>query len=191
MKDYEEKVLNIMDNARDNIKAQLDKAYKNGYEDAKSELGKKIADIELKGIDKAYQQGSDDAWEVARKLALSGLEGGLYTETIAKIFDGLTYYTVLKNVSASEAIAKIKEYEEQQKQDTEIKVGDEVVLNSNAAYENEKGIILAYDGNSYPYNVLMSNGDTEWVKEDSIERKTNRHFPQIAEVLSEMRGESE
>ena len=166
----------------EHITELFDNGYDQGYADA-------TIDLAHEESDRAYQQGLEDAWKAARKLALSSLEGGLDIETVAEIFDGLTYYYVLKDVPASEAIAKIKAYEEQHKQDTEIKVGDEVVLNGNASYENEKAIILAYDGKSYPYNVLMSNGDTEWVKEDSIEYKTGRHFDAIAEVLAEMRGE--
>jgi len=162
----------------------FDKGYQQGYK-----YGKKIYSCDNKDMDAEYNRGLNDAWEAIKKITKipktkRGFVFDLSPET------DLSFFSLLKMLSVQEAIAKIKEYE-QQKQDTKIRVGDEVILNGNASHENEKGIILAYDGNSYPCNVLMSNGDTEWVKEDSIERKTNRHFPQIAEVLAEMRGKSE
>ena len=181
MKDYEEKVLNIMDSAKDNIRTQLDKAYKSGYEDAKSELGKNAINLAHEERDRAYQQGLEDAWEAARKLALSSTEGGLDTETTTKIFDGLTYYAVFKAVSASEAIAKIKEYEE--KQDA-IQVGDEVFYMD----ENDPRVVVRITQMSA---VQFSKDGKCAVNNVKDLHKTGRTFPQIAEVLAEMRGDKE
>ena len=161
-KDYEQLATKIMMNALEGLKIQ---------------------------ISKAYNRGLAEAWEAAKKIH----DGQISYEVFGldKTGNGLSYASPLnwgETITAQEVIAKIKEYEDKQKQDAEIKVGDEVVLNANATYENEKSIILAYDETIYPYNVLMSNGDTEWIKKDVIERKTGRHFPQIAEVLAELRG---
>ena len=191
MNDYEEKVLNIMDSAKDNIAIQIDRAYHQGYAEAKSEKGQNVIDLAHKEIDRAYQRGLNEAWEAAKKIH----DGQIPYEVFGldKTGNGFTYASPLnwgEVITAQEAIAKIKEYEDKQKQDT-VQVGDEIVLNGNASHENEKAIILAYDGKSYPYNVLMSNGDSEWIKEDAIECKTGRHFDQIAEVLEKMRGEKE
>lgn len=120
---YASKINNIMDKAKEDVRTQIDRAYQQGYADAKSELGQNAIDLAHEESDRAYQQGLEDAWEAARKLALSSSEGGLDIETVAEIFDGLTYYAVLKDVSALEAISKIKEYEEKQEQ---FAVGDEV-----------------------------------------------------------------
>lgn len=183
MKDYEEKVLNIMDSAKDNIRIQLDKAYKSGYEDAKSELGQNAVDLAHEESDRAYQQGLQDAWEAAKKLVLQPNEGGLSFETIYKIFDK-PEFLVLENVSASEAISKIKEYEEQQKQATEIKIGDGVITKIG-----NKGVVIAAceDGTLC---VWFSNNHVQMYPLKDLS-KTSRHFDQIAEVLAEMRGESE
>lgn len=63
MKDYEEKVLNIMDSAKNNIKTQLDKAYINGYED-----GKKVLCDCKDYIEAEYNRGLNDAWECVKKI---------------------------------------------------------------------------------------------------------------------------
>ena len=61
-----------------------------------------------------YERGLNDAWECARKMMLSDEDGGIALSDIMKIF-GMTQYSAIKRFSASEAIAKIKEYEEKQK----------------------------------------------------------------------------
>lgn len=63
-----------------------------------------------------YECGLNDAWECARKMMLSDEDGGIALSDILKIF-GMTQYSAIKRFSASEAIAKIKEYEEKQKQE--------------------------------------------------------------------------
>ena len=136
-----------------------------------------------------YTRGLNEAWEFIQKLLKDACDGGYTVSLLQNALGYCNISDIVRHYDISEAITKIKEYEKKQKQDTKIRVGDEVILNGNASYENEKAIILAYDGSNYPYNVLMSNGDTEWIKENSIECKTNRHFSQIAEVLAEMRGE--
>lgn len=186
MNDYEE----IMNSAKYNIETQIYRAYQQGYEDAKSELGKNIINLTHEERDIAYQQGLEDAWEAARKLAVSSREGGLAAEIVTEIFDGLSYYMVLKDVSASEAIAKIKEYE-QQKQDT-IKVWDEVYSEIDDLRFIVTRIITSkhMDITVKRYEGICTDGACyDNLPEDIV--KTGRTFPQISEVLAEMRGESE
>lgn len=178
MNDYEE----IINSAKYNIETQIYRAYQQGYEDAKSELGKNIINLTHEERDIAYQQGLEDAWEAARKLAVSSREGGLAAEIVTEIFDGLSYYMVLKDVSASEAIAKIKEYE-QQKQDA-IKVGDEVVIDGSI------GIVTRAFPGAVTCYVMRKDGSSG--EEDRNDCKTTgRHFDQISEVLEKMRGDKE
>ena len=188
MKDYSIMTEDLIKEMITILEEAYDYGYDQGYADAKSEKGQNIIDLAHKEIDRAYQRGLNEAWEVAKKITEIPITKRAFVFDLSPETDS-SFFSLLKMLSVQEAIAKIKAYEKQQKQDAEIKVGDEVVLNCNASYENEKAIILACDESSYPYNVLMSNGDTEWVKEDAIERKTGRHFDQIAEVLTEVGGE--
>jgi len=196
MKDYslrDEKSKLIQASAtslHEHITELFENGYDQGYADAKSELGQNAVDLAHEESDRAYQQGLNDAWEAIQKIITDDTEGGYSYQMLLNLFGfGFTSIKqIVQKYAPQDVIRMIKEHEGKQKQDI-IQVGDEVVLNCNASHENEKAIILACDESSYPYNVLMSNGDTEWVKEDAIERKTGRHFDQIAEVLAEMRGE--
>lgn len=184
MKDYSVIIENLMDGIITNLEEAYDYGYDQGYED-----GKKASCDCKDNMEAEYNRGLNEAWDAAKWLYNNPVN-------LAEDIFNCDNWEIYSKYTAQEVVYKIKEYEDkkQQKQDTEqeqdiIKVGDEVVLNGNASYENEIGIILAYDGQTYPYHVLMSNGDSEWIKEDAIERKTGRHFDQIAEVLAEMRGE--
>lgn len=159
MKDY-----SITEDLMDGITTDLETAYDYGY-------------------DHGYEDGKKEAWEAARKL-VHPVNGG-YTEVEKKIiFDNSTSDSILLNYTASEAIAKIKEYEDEQKQDAEIKVGDEVVIDDSI------GIVTRAFPGAVTCYVMRKDGSSG--EEDRNDCKTTgRHFDQIAEVLTEMRGESE
>lgn len=89
-------------------------------------------------------------------------------------------------MSASEAIQKIKDYEEQQKQkDDEIHVGDEVYTSLD---ENFKYIVTRIYRwyNELAANLLSQNG-TWGLMELSNLHKTGKHYDAIEEVLKELR----
>lgn len=78
--------------------------------------------------EEAYQHGLDDAWYAAKKIALPYEDGGYSYDELNECL-GETRGTVnmtLKNTPVTEVIKKIREYEAQKKQDTEIHIGDEV-----------------------------------------------------------------
>lgn len=188
MKDYEEKVINIMDSAKDNIRIQFDKAYKSGYEDAKSELGQNAIDLAHKKSDKAYQQGLEDAWEVARKIVKIPITKREFVFDLSPETD-LSFFNLLKVLSIQEVISKIKEYEEQQKKDT-IQVGDEVYSEDlDWTFIVTKIITSKYMDNTVKrYEGICTDGACyDNLPKDIV--KTGRHFDQIVKVLAEMRGE--
>lgn len=138
-------------------------------------------------MSKTYEDGLNDAWSAARKVFVPVDKGGLSVAEIKQTFNkARAPYHIFDNYSASEAIAKIKEYEENQKQsDDEIKVGDEIYsLNKNyksvvtAIFDTCRGVTAVY---------FTQNGK---LAGDLLENlhKTGRHFPQIEEVLKQMQG---
>jgi len=146
--------------------------------------GKKESDCPKYKCDRAYQQGLEDAWEAARKIILDKNDDtGLSLSEVAQIFYTASSYKILKENTASEAIAKIKEYEEQQKHDA-IQIGDEVVYMD----ENKPRVVVRISGQSAVQ--ITSDGKCAICEVEKL-HKTGRTFPQIAEVLKEMRGESE
>ena len=95
-----------------------------------NESMKHICDVVQKRIDEAYQRGVEDGrnetWEAAKKVSLYVDESGLSVEELDEIFGCATLQQVFRRYSAQQTIEKLKAYEEKQKADDEIKVGDEV-----------------------------------------------------------------
>lgn len=177
----------VVEQIAKNIEELLESTYQDGVE-----AGRKY-DYTVDS-DKFIEQGRNEAWEAARKIYLSVENGGLPAIEIKKIF-GINYEyfsTILKKFSASEAIKKLRDYEEKQEEpeeDEEIKVGDEVILNVTSSWdENTKAIIIADEKTlMFPYNVMVSSGDTDWVDKNDINHKTGRHFPEIVEALKKLK----
>lgn len=152
----------------------MEDAFKNGYDTA-------CKDIDVKSkTNAAYRKGLEDAWDAARKIVLSREDGGLFGYEERKAVFGCGNYMALKTFLAPEAIKKIRQYEQEQK---DFKVGDEVISD-----EDIKGVTVDMD--DYLLHVLDENGVIQaWPIEDAV--KTGRYFPEIAEVLRKMQEEKE
>lgn len=149
-------------------------AYDKGYQDATVKIGSDEQAI----AEKAYQKGLNDAWGAARKILLSKEDGGLFGYEESKaVFGYGNYFLVLKKCSASEAVEKIRQYEQE-----EIKVGDEVEARAGKAV-----IIEVLDNGK---NVRYMYPDASFGVIDSCNlTRTGRHFPEFAEVLRKMKEE--
>jgi len=141
-----------------------------------------------KEIDEAYQRGLDDAWEAARKIFGYEIDGGIPIDKIGSVFgysENATFCTadIIRHNTASEAIDKLKAYEE--KQNDKIEVGDEVnwlgdcfIVTRIFQPHNMKEQCDGIDNDGCVYHdVLM----------DDLE-KTGRHFD-IASILEDMRND--
>lgn len=176
--DYEKITARIMMNALVGVKAQIRKAYNKGYKDGKADTP--FTDTE-EAEKKAYNRGLNDAWEAAKKLVHPRL-GGYTEEQKQRIFgEYVSSDSILQNFTAPEAIAKIKAYADKQKQDAEIKVGDEV----RGIDSGKRAVIL--DKKYGLYRALSFDGIIHEGTEEAF-TKTGRTFPQIAELLAELRG---
>jgi hypothetical protein len=125
--------------------------------------------------DEAYQRGLDDAWECARKLFSSMADSDIEKAFPVEWNNG--GFHALINLQPQEAIAKLKAYEEKQKTEDDIKVGDEVeVLNSGSKY-----LIAWILGTSIC--GFAHDGVTCRLQPSDV-RKTGRHFD-IDKILEE------
>lgn len=177
MKDYEEFISETIENATDNIRTQLNRAYMYGHEQ-----GKKVScNYRKEDMESEYNRGLNEAWEAARKIILND---SLSWRKLIQIFGTASLERIMKRNTASEAISKIKEYEEQQKQ---FAVGDEVYSDAF----DDKGIITHITTDKVSCVCIICNGSTMMKVGTNGLHKTGRTFPKIAEVLAEMRGESE
>lgn len=154
-------------------------SYMDGMKDASLSKG----ELFKREVNKAYRRGLNDAWECARKICTNWC---LSDKTLAEIFgNGKTIDDIMREYSASEAIAKIKEYEK--KQTDEIKVGDEVYSETS----NTKAVVTRVTSWG-EYECINSCGAQFVLEKETWNRywkKTSRHFSQIAEVLKELGGE--
>ena len=121
---------------------------------------------------KTYEDGLNEAWELMRRIA----DISKYA-WVKSVFGDVGTLNILRDYSALEAIAKVKEYEE-------IKVGDEV---DDGEW---KGTITWISPDGEFLVVMLEDGTAiRWNKKDF--KKTGRHFSQIAEVLEQMKERKE
>lgn len=190
MKEYEQKINNIINNAKEDVIYQAHQAYQNGYEDGYVagyahgkqdgyENGKAATPFTEteEAEEKAYTRGLNAAWEAAKWLYNNPVNLG------EDIFN-CDFWEIYSKYTAQEVVHKIKEYEDTQKQDAEIKVGDEV------DHDGLKSIVVRIS-NDYVYTVTEIGTTPTYHYTGTELIKTGRHFPQIVEVLKEIRGESE
>ena len=140
-----------------------------------------------KDYDAFYEQGLADAWDAARKICLNECDGGMTPTEVNKIFGVGFYRDALLEYSASEAIEKIRQYE--QEKEEQIQVGDEV-KGKYGTTAGMLGIVTRLDDALQNYNVVWSDGSTicfTGYRERGDVVKTGRHFPEIAEVLQKMK----
>ena len=152
-----------------------DEAYHRGLAE-----GKKAFDLLDAERDAEYQRGLEDAWEAARKIVK--MPDPPYWGVFGEYKDDL-----FRKITAAEAIEKLKAYDEKQKAEDEIKVGDEVERSVYGRTEG-KGIYLEdADEEGDWLKCLFWTGATFTVLAYPKEqfKKTGRHFD-IASILEAM-----
>ena len=142
--------------------------YKTGYEDGQKDWHN--VDVER---DKAYKKGFEDAWECARKIMQ------LPNDTQELFY-----------LSAEEAIAKIKEYEEyEEEQKNKIKLWDEVIIKrSSFGFNGHKGVVTKILGDNL-FEVMLNYGTIYNYDTSSLE-KTDKSYSEFSNILEQLRGEN-
>ena len=132
---------------------------------------------EKRAINRAYRDGLNDAWECARKIMLSAVDGGFIRDELIDIFGTADYYSILKTYTVSEAMDTIKKYKEG------FKVGDEVL-------DRETNCVAVVTRTSFFDDIYVTYKDgSSGMHANGRYTKTGRHFPQIGEILKEMQEE--
>ena len=134
----------------------------------------------------AYQRGLNDAWEAAKKNYLPEDHGGLLGyKTRMKVFGTDNIGWIFNNLSASEAIEKIRAYEEKKKAEQEIKVGD-WVQNGGVI-----GVVtyIEQTNDGICYHVLGEDGHL-WYLDDTVTKKYKGRVPkEIAGFLKKVEAD--
>jgi len=131
---------------------------------------------------KTYEDGLNEAWELARRIVCLPPDGGATVEWLENTFGTGRTDLVLRNFSASEAIDATENYEK-------LKVGDEVI----DKYGWKRVVTKTH--NSGEFTIMDCNGvfyeccKKAW--EMSGFKKTGRHFSQIEEVLKQLKEDED
>ena len=125
---------------------------------------------------KTYEDGLNEAWEAARKIACDDSYGGYKDEELGDVFDTYSIDAILSTYTASEAIDKINKHEG-------FKVGDEVIDSIG-----KKSVVMRVSGTVI---TIMEGDGTAIRQEKEGFKKTGRHFPQIEEVLKQVQEGNE
>lgn len=116
--------------------------------------------------DEAYQRGLDDAWKLAEDV--------LYNRgNVLDIMRCATVGAAFDKYSAGQAMDMLKAYEEKQKADDEIKVGDEVTHKSDSVVW--KAVCIQIDGDGRHMNLMGHTGAVGYYPVDDF-KKTGRHY---------------
>lgn len=93
------------------IRIAYEKGYKQGQKDMEQDT--------MAVLENGKMIGREEAWECVKKLAYEKTEGGFDFKELKEIFDGKILTTeILQNYSASEAVKRVKTWEEKQKSDS-------------------------------------------------------------------------
>lgn len=153
--------------------------YHAGYVD-----GKEDACENPKFQSTAYQTGLEDAWECARRIVLDEYENSIGGFELYDIFETANCNHILKEYSVSEAMAKIKKYDENKSNQTNniIEVGDEI---------NFKGeLYVVTKSKTNTIECFDKNGNWMSIGINCVS-KTGRKFSDIQEILELMREAEE
>lgn len=178
-------------------------AYEQGYKDMLNEVNKEVRksaeEIHAEITEDAYKRGYNTGFTDAKGGYENGFENGMIVawEAARKIWQSDIYLRIFKvpmrmdcftKFSASEAIEKIRQYE-QEKEELGIqgyfKKGEEVI-----DADGTKAVVLNVSEDNY-CQVYTEKGCIEnWHIHTYKFHKTGRHFPEIATILEKMRGET-
>lgn len=166
------------------VKIRTEGAYQKGFNDGK-EYGLDEADMR-EAV--SYQKGLSDAWEAAKKIGVLPSCGGIDGRAMMAVFGTVDISEVFNKFCPSEAIAKLKIYEEQ-KNNNEIKVGDEVesLYDDRTVIENTIPWVVTWIREGYNGKKSYYGIDAEGtLRNNDFVRKTGRRFG-IDKILEEMK----
>lgn len=118
-------------------------------------------------MSKTYEDGLNEAWELARRL-----ENEFTHDERVELFGYWSPYEVVNALTPQEVIEKLEKHDR-------IEVGDEV-----ADGIGKKSVVVRVYGE---FLTVVEGDGTAIRREGEFFKKTGRHFPQIAEVLKQMR----
>ena len=149
-----------------------EKVMEEAYTEAKIDAGQEYENGYDAGHNVGYQQGLSDAWEAAKKIAI------MDTDTSESVTGYFGLHNIMHNLTASEAIEKIRQYEQEQ----QIQVGDEV-RNVKSGWT----AVVTRISDDDCLTLMDGNGAIAEGYEITRFTKTGRHFSKLVALQEEMR----
>ncbi len=179
MKPFNERINGFAAQFKEQMASLYDQGYKQGYSDGLEQ--RKVADL---GYKDGLEYGKKEAWECAKKIASYVSDGGLASNELLAIFGEQFCSQIFVKYTASEAIAKIKEHEEQEQKDSDslrrLRFYDEIIYDGN-----HRGVIIDITSNGIKW-VFDSDGSVQALDHDVPYRITGRQFPEILDILDRL-----
>lgn len=129
---------------------------------------------------KTYEDGLNEAWELARKIVCRETDGGKPIKWVEDTFGSVRTDIVMRNYSASEAIDAVESYEK-------LKVGDEV----EHVDTYDKVIVTHASKDTQHIDIMWEDGSVGIRAPIEKFKKTGRHFTEIEELLKKMKENEE
>ena len=169
---------------RKDIEERVDEAYQKGYKDCETRYCSFDA---CPNRQAEYQRGLDDAWKAAKKIFGYEIDGGISIDEVGRVFgysEDAMFCTadIIRHNTASDAIAKLKAYEEKQKVDDGIKVGDIVTWKCS----DKHTFVVTKVSDESVWGVDADGSWNYWAINEVT--KTDKHFD-IASILEDMRND--
>lgn len=137
----------------------------------------------------AYENGLHDAWEIAKKIeCVSGYDGN----ELVEIFGTYNVEVIFAKYTASEALDKVRAYEEQKEKavNDEIAIGDEIIVKVLRSNREEIPVIVCridYASTTPVYKCFSFIENAGFViSHNRFIKKTGRHFPQITSLMNKL-----
>lgn len=157
----------------------IEQSYQDGYKSGYKVWKNSAFDNAIIDATSFIEQGRNEAW----RLALHIFRLNQKERKAVFGYDRDTV-NVLESMDASEVLEKIRAYEEQKREETKIKVGDEVIY--SCGNYKDKATVIDIDADIL--HLLTENGC--YLSEEYKDvKKTGRHFTEIAELLKKLREE--
>lgn len=140
--------------------------------------------FELPKPDKTYEEGLNDAWELAKKIAMEKSNGGFDSYEIVKIFGFNDMDAIFMEYTPQEALAKLKAYEEAQETEkmAKINVGDVV------KYDGIQAVVMDIDTVDNVALFTENSCVESWIPQCFVV-KTGKHID-IAGLLEQIKGDA-
>lgn len=169
MRDFDSIKQKEMGSIENRVRHIYNRGYEDGYKDGRENI-----------ID-TYDAGLNEAWDCFRKFHWMSVN------EVCEAFGEWIDLSDFVKLTPSEAITKVKAWEEKKKQDDEIKVGDEVYF----ADKNHPRVVtsICTENGCNPKAVQITESGRYCVDDVTELKKTGRHFPEIAELLAKMQEE--